>query len=316
VPSRDTTQRAPIHDAPPGNWVDRLAPDWLKPYARLARWDRPIGWWLLLWPCWWSAALAALAAGAPFPNPWHLFLFLVGAIMARGMGCTYNDLVDREIDAKVARTRTRPLPSGAVTPPQAFAFLALQGLVGVVVLLQFNAFAVGLGLASLVVVAAYPYAKRVTSWPQAVLGLAFSWGALMGWAAAFGRLDTPAFLLYAGAIAWTIGYDTVYALQDREDDAVIGVRSTARLFGARSRMGVGAFFALAWICLLAAGVTAGGGVVLVLGLLAAGAHLVWQVATLDPRDGGRALLLFRSNRDFGWIVFAAILLETALRALA
>ena len=179
---------AALPDAPPRNWLDRFAPDWLKPYGRLARWDRPIGWWLLLWPCWWSAALVAVAAERGAPNVWHLFLFLVGAIAMRGAGCTYNDLIDRDLDAHVERTRNRPLPSGAVTPRQAVVFLVLQALVGALVLLQFNRFTDSLGLASLVVVAVYPFAKRVTNWPQFVLGLAFSWGALVGWSATLGNL--------------------------------------------------------------------------------------------------------------------------------
>src|SRR5688572_9556970 len=198
----NTRSAAFLPDAPPRNWLDRFAPDWLKPYGRLARWDRPIGWWLLLWPCWWSAALAAIAADR-MPSPWHLVLFLIGAIAMRGAGCTYNDLVDRDLDANVERTRLRPLPSGAVTPRQALVFFLLQALVGAAVLLQFNASTILLGLASLLVVAFYPFAKRVTDWPQFVLGLAFSWGALVGWSAIYGRLDAAPVLLYCGAVLWT-----------------------------------------------------------------------------------------------------------------
>src|SRR5882757_9646670 len=212
-----------------GNWVDRSAPQWARPYLRLTRLDRPIGWWLLLLPCWWSAALAADASGAWGPDPWHIVLLLIGAIVMRGAGCTWNDLVDRDIDGKVERTRSRPIPSGQVTVLQAAVFLMVQALVGLIVLVQFNSFAIATGIASLAIVVVYPFMKRVTYWPQAGLGLAFSWGALMGWAAAFGRLDPPAYLLYAGAIAWVIGYDTIYAHQDREDDALIGIKSTALL---------------------------------------------------------------------------------------
>src|SRR5262245_31322709 len=231
-----------VADAPSGHWVYRLLPRPLWPYAQLGRWDRPIGWWLLLWPCWWSAALAATAHARPgdplaslLPDPWHLLLFLIGAVAMRGAGCTYNDLVDFDIDNKVERTRSRPLPSGQIGKREAWIFLVLQALAGLAVLLQFNAFAIGTGVVSLAVVAVYPFMKRITDWPQFVLGLAFSWGALMGWAAAFGRIDVPALLLYAGSILWVIGYDTIYAHQDKEDDALVGVRSTARLFGERTK---------------------------------------------------------------------------------
>jgi 4-hydroxybenzoate polyprenyltransferase len=240
IQSREAQGR--VADAPSRHWVYRALPRSAWPYAQLARWDRPIGWQLLLWPCWWSAALASTEharVGEPFmsllPSPWHLLLFLVGSIAMRGAGCTYNDLVDENIDAQVERTRSRPLPSGQVTRRQAWAFLAIQALLGLVVLLQFNWFTVALGLASLVVVAVYPFMKRITNWPQLVLGLAFSWGALMGWAAAFGSLGMPALLLYCGAVLWTVGYDTIYAHQDKEDDALVGVRSTARLFGGRTK---------------------------------------------------------------------------------
>jgi 4-hydroxybenzoate polyprenyltransferase len=229
-----------VADAP-GNWVDRLAPPALRPYLRLARFDRPIGAWLLLMPCWWSAGLAAIAAKAAVPSPWHVLLFFIGAFVMRGCGCTWNDIVDRNIDAQVARTRSRPIPSGQVSLTGAVIFLVLQALVGLAVLLQFNGFAIATGIASLAIVAVYPFFKRITYWPQVVLGLAFSWGALMGWAAAFGRLDLPAVLLYAGSIAWVIGYDTIYAHQDREDDAFIGLKSTALLFGARTRPILSAF---------------------------------------------------------------------------
>ncbi len=218
-----------------GNWVDSFAPGWTRPYLRLARLDRPIGSWLLLMPCWWSTALAGVAARAAVPNVWHIVLFFIGAFAMRGAGCTWNDIVDRDLDARVERTRSRPIPSGQVSVAQAAAFLIVQALVGLAVLLQFNRFAIAIGIASLAIVAVYPFMKRVTYWPQIVLGLAFSWGALMGWAAAFGRLDPPAFVLYAGSIAWVIGYDTIYAHQDREDDALIGIKSTALLFGERTK---------------------------------------------------------------------------------
>ncbi len=222
-----------IPDAVRGHWVERLLSPPARPYARLARLERPIGWWLLLIPCWWSSALASDSLGLT-PNPRHLALFVVGAIAMRGAGCTYNDIVDRDLDAAVARTRTRPIPSGQVSVQAAVLFLVLEALIGLFVLTQFNNFTIGLGVASMVVVAVYPFLKRVTWWPQVGLGLAFSWGALMGWSAIYGSLGWAPLLLYAGAILWTTGYDTIYAHQDKEDDALIGVRSTARLFGENS----------------------------------------------------------------------------------
>jgi 4-hydroxybenzoate polyprenyltransferase len=297
-----------VADAP-GNWVDHLAPAVLRPYLRLARFDRPIGAWLLLMPCWWSAGIAAVAAKAPFPNPWHALLFFVGAFVMRGCGCTWNDIVDRNIDAQVARTRSRPIPSGQVSLTGALIFLVLQALLGLAVLLQFNGFAIGTGVASLAIVAVYPFFKRFTYWPQIVLGLAFSWGALMGWAAAFGRLDLPAVLLYAGSISWVIGYDTIYAHQDREDDALVGLKSTALLFGARTRPILSAFYAAAVILIASAGWTAGAGILFALGLAAFALHLAWQVWTLDIDDPDRCLALFKSNRDAGLILFGGLVLD-------
>ena len=290
-----------------GNWVDTLAPSWLRPYLRLARADRPIGAWLLLLPCWWSAGLAAVAAGHPYPNPWHVFLFFVGAFVMRGAGCTWNDIIDRDLDAQVARTRSRPIPSGQVSVKAAAVFLTVQVLVGLLVLVQFNRFTILVGIASLAIVAVYPLAKRVTWWPQIVLGLAFSWGALMGWAAVFSRLDTPALLLYAGSIAWVIGYDTIYAHQDREDDALIGVKSTARLFGQRTRLALLCFYALAVVLIGLSGAAAGAGPVFVIGCVFFGAHLGWQIERLDIDDPDLCLKLFKSNRDAGLILFAALI---------
>jgi 4-hydroxybenzoate polyprenyltransferase len=290
-----------------GNWVDTLAPPWLRPYLRLARADRPIGAWLLLLPCWWSAGLAAVAAGNPYPNPWHVILFFVGAFVMRGAGCTWNDIVDRNLDAQVARTRSRPIPSGQVSVRAAAIFLVVQALVGLLVLAQFNRFTIILGIASLAIVAFYPLAKRVTWWPQIVLGLAFSWGALMGWAAVFSRLDAPALLLYAGSIAWVIGYDTIYAHQDREDDALIGVKSTARLFGQRTRLAMVCFYAVAVLLIGLSGAAAGAGPVFVVGCIFFGAHLGWQIERLDIDDPELCLRLFKSNRDAGLILFAALI---------
>jgi 4-hydroxybenzoate polyprenyltransferase len=297
-----------------GNWVDRSAPRWVRPYLRLARADRPIGSWLLLLPCWWSAALAAVAAREPYPNLWHIIAFAIGAVAMRGAGCTWNDLVDRDLDARVERTRSRPLPSGQVSPKGAAVFLALQALAGLLVLITFNRFAILVGLASLAVVAAYPFMKRVTWWPQVGLGLAFSWGALMGWACAFGRLDLPAVLLYAGSIAWVIGYDTIYAHQDRDDDALIGVKSTARLFGHNTRPMLAGFYALGVVLIGCAFATAGAGVIAFVGLALFAAHMGWQVTRLDVDDSALCLALFKSNRDAGLVLFGALLLDAAARA--
>jgi 4-hydroxybenzoate polyprenyltransferase len=296
-----------------GNWVDTLAPSWLRPYLRLSRLDRPIGSWLLLLPCWWSAALAAVAAHARAPSLIHIVLFFIGAFAMRGAGCTWNDIVDRDLDASVERTRSRPIPSGQVSVIQAALFLVLQALVGLAVLITFNGFAILLGIASLAIVAVYPFMKRITYWPQIVLGLAFSWGALMGWAAAFGNLAPPALLLYAGSISWVIGYDTIYAHQDREDDALIGIKSTALLFGPRTKPMLVLFYAIAVILIGAAGFLAGAGWPFALGLAAFAAHLGWQVVRLDTADPDNCLAVFKSDRDAGLILFAGLLLDAALR---
>jgi 4-hydroxybenzoate polyprenyltransferase len=312
IQSRERQGR--VADAPSGHWVYRLLPRPLWPYAQLARWDRPIGWWLLLWPCWWSAALAATAHAVPdeplrdlLPNPLHLLLFLIGAIAMRGAGCTYNDIVDFDIDSRVERTRSRPLPSGQVGKREAWVFLVLQALVGLLVLLQFNRFTVLLGIASLVVVAIYPFMKRFIDWPQFVLGLAFSWGALMGWAAAFGRLDPAALLLYAGSVLWVIGYDTIYAHQDKEDDAIVGVRSTARLFGDSTRSWLIGLYGTALILFAGAYAAAEVPMPALAGLLAAGAHMWRQVRRLDIHDPAECLKLFKSNGVVGWLIFLGLL---------
>jgi 4-hydroxybenzoate polyprenyltransferase len=301
---------APVADST-GNWVDRVAPFWARPYLRLMRADRPIGSWLLLLPCWWSTALAAIASDAR-PDFALLALFGAGAVIMRGAGCTWNDIIDREVDAQVARTRSRPIPSGQVTVAQALVFAVALSLVGLVILLQFNWFAIGTGVASLAIVALYPFAKRVTFWPQFVLGLAFSWGALMGWAVVFGRLDLPAFVLYAGSILWVIGYDTIYAHQDREDDAVIGVRSTARLFGFETRTALLIFYTGATVLITASVLMAGGSLTALAGALAFALHLSWQIRKLDVNDAALCLALFRSNRDAGLLLFAGLMFEAMI----
>ncbi|WP_027666622.1 4-hydroxybenzoate octaprenyltransferase [Rhizobium leguminosarum] len=297
-----------VSDAPSDNWVYRILPLWLWPYAQLARWDRPIGWQLLMWPCFWSATLASNAAigegiysGSLLVS--HLFLYFIGAVAMRGAGCTYNDLVDHEIDMEVARTRSRPLPSGRVTRAHAKIFIGLQALVGLIVLLQFNWLNVFLGVLSLGIVAFYPFAKRFTDWPQFYLGLAFSWGALMGWAGIMGGLSFAAILLYAASVAWTIGYDTIYAHQDKEDDELIGVRSTARLFGDRTRLWLIGLYGLTLVLMFIAFALAGANLIAFLALLGAAGMFAWQIVRLDINDADQCLALFKSNNRVGLIIF-------------
>ncbi len=297
-----------------GNWVDTSAPPWSRPYLRLARLDRPIGSWLLLLPCWWSAALASALAHDVSRLPIVIVLFFVGAFAMRGAGCTWNDITDRDLDAKVERTRSRPIPAGQVGVRQALAFLAVQALIGLAVLLEFNRFAIATGIASLAIVAVYPFMKRITWWPQVVLGLAFSWGALMGFAVILGQIGAPALFLYAGSIAWVIGYDTIYAHQDTEDDALIGVKSTARLFGAQTRRALIVFYGLAVILIAVAISLTGAGAFAWIGLAAFAAHLGWQIARLDIGDSALCLRVFKSNRDAGLLLFAGLLVDAALRA--
>ena len=291
-------------DIPSGGWVDRLLPAPVRPYARLARLDRPIGTWLLLWPCWWSIALAAPAGGWP---SWRLMLlFGIGALSMRGAGCTVNDIADREFDARVARTRDRPLPSGQVTVRQALAFLFLQGAIGFAVLVTFNPLAIALGALSLLLLAIYPFMKRITWWPQFFLGLAFNWGALLGYAAVTGALDWAPVALYVAGILWTLGYDTIYAHQDKEDDALIGVKSTARLFGQASRGWIVAFYAGAILLLAVVGWLSWLDWPFYAVLAFAAAQLAWQAAKVAFDDPADCLARFRSNRLFGALVFVAI----------
>ena len=289
-------------DIPRGGWVDRLAPRRAHPYIRLARFDRPIGSWLLLFPCWWSIALAS-------PDPltiefWTLFvLFGIGAVVMRGAGCTYNDICDRDFDARVARTRDRPLPAGEVTVMQAWVFAIALMTVGFGVLISFNTYAIGVGAASLVLVFTYPLMKRVTFWPQFFLGLAFNWGALLGWAAVRAELALPAFLLYVGGIFWTLGYDTIYAHQDRPDDPAAGVKSTARRLGLGSKPWLYSFYAAAIVLFGLAGHAAGLGWPFWIGLALGAAQLAWQVFDVDIDDAKDCLAKFKSNRLFGWLIF-------------
>lgn len=301
-----------VADAQRGNWVDAYAPQWLKPYARLARWDRPMPVSLLFWPCVFALALAVLAEPGRGFDWWAVLLFLIGSVAMRGAGCTFNDIVDTDIDMKVARTRSRPIPSGQVTKRQAALFLLAQALVGLVVLVQFNALTVLLGVASLVLVAIYPFMKRVTWWPQLFLGLAFSWGALIGWTSQMGSLALPPVLLYVGTILWTIGYDTIYALQDIEDDAVAGVKSTARLFGRRARLFVALFYAATVALWVWAALLVGAGWPFLLGMLVVVGMLGWQIRTLQPHEPVNALVRFRSNYWVGLAFTLALLLDWAV----
>jgi 4-hydroxybenzoate polyprenyltransferase len=295
-------------------WVDCRAALWARPYLRLSRLDRPIGSWLLLMPCWWSTALAAGIAHDLSRLPLTIVLFFIGAFAMRGAGCTWNDINDRDLDARVERTRSRPIPAGQVTVAHAAIFLVAQALVGLVVLLQFNRFAIATGIASLAIVAVYPFMKRITYWPQVVLGLAFSWGALMGFAVMLGRIDAAALALYAGSIAWVIGYDTIYAHQDAEDDALIGVKSTALLFGERTRSALAIFYGLAVVLVGIALQLAGARWPAWIGLAAFAAHLAWQIARIEIDDPALCLKIFKSNRDAGLLPFAGLLASALLGA--
>ncbi|WP_424968229.1 4-hydroxybenzoate octaprenyltransferase [Dinoroseobacter sp. S375] len=309
-----------VADAPPDNWVDRYAPEATRPFLRLSRADRPIGTWLLLLPCWWAALLGAAAGdGFDLGTAWILVGCAIGAFLMRGAGCTWNDITDRDYDAQVARTRSRPIPSGQVTVRGALIWMVIQSLIAFGILLTFNLPAILLGIGSLALVCIYPFAKRFTWWPQVFLGLAFNWGALLAWTAETGTVfDAPSVLLYVAGIAWTLFYDTIYAHQDTEDDALIGVKSTARLFGAQSRRWLSGF-------LIAATVLAGGAVITALaplgaplalalglgGVWAFGWHMLWQLRQLDTEDPGTCLRLFRANRDTG-LILALFLAVTLL----
>ena len=301
-PANNATTRT-VPDARPGNWVDRIAPATWQPYLRLARFDRPIGAWLLLFPCWWGQALAELSLGHPHPGPFYLALFLAGAFLMRGAGCTYNDIVDKDYDARVARTAARPIPSGQVSVAEARMFLAVLCIAGYVIVIQFNLFTIALGASSLVLVAIYPFMKRLTYWPQIVLGLTFKWGALVGWSAITGSLSAAPLALYAGCVLWTVGYDTIYAHQDKEDDAVVGLKSTAlRLLSGDLTPDSGDL--------------AGARLLFFLALALAAVQMAWQVATLDSADPANCLARFRSNRLIGWLLLAGLAADMALVAFA
>lgn len=306
------TPHARVADAAPTNMFDQIAPRWALPYGHLARFDRPIGAWLLLFPCWWGQALAEVKAGHVYPNLWYLVLFLIGAFVMRGAGCTHNDIVDREFDKRVARTASRPIPSGRVSVLQALLFAVGLSLVGLAVLVQFNRYTIVLGMSSLLLVAVYPFAKRYTHWAQLVLGLTFKWGALVGWTAITGSLAWPAIVLYVGSVLWTIGYDTIYAHQDKEDDALLDLKSTALLFAEKTHIYVGGFYAVAWICWYAAAYMAGAGIITSTALGMVALHFAWQISTLDISKPGNCLYRFKSNRVVGWIFFLGLVVEMLL----
>jgi len=292
-------------------WVNRLSPDFAWPYLQLMRADRPIGTWLLLWPCLWSIALASHVTGAEWrfflPSPVYLLLFSIGAFVMRGAGCVVNDLADRKYDAMVDRTRGRPLPSGRVSVVQALVFLAVLSLIGLVILLQLNRVTIFLGILSLLLVVIYPFMKRFTYWPQIVLGLTFNWGALMGWSAVTGGLALPPLLLYIGGIFWTLGYDTIYAHQDKEDDALIGVKSTALRLGSATPRWLVFFYGIMVIFFAVAGFLASMGPLYYAGLTIVAIHCLWQVRSLKMDDSARCLKLFKSNHPLGLMVFISII---------
>lgn len=298
-----------IADAPSNNWVEQFLPLKALPFAQLMRLDRPIGWWLLLLPCWWSLALAQISTTSGLPNLWHGLLFLAGAIVMRGAGCVLNDLADRDIDTKVERTKSRPLPSGRVTVKSAIIFLIALALMGLLILLQFNWLTVEIGIASLAIVAVYPFMKRITHWPQFVLGLAFNWGALLGWTAATGKLQLPALLLYAGGISWTLAYDTIYAHQDKDDDILIGVKSTASKFGQQSIYWLSGFFTAALALFTLAATFTPAGWPTYLGIAGAVLHASWQCRRFDGDNGDLCLKLFKSNRTYGLILLSGLLID-------
>ena len=306
-----------IADAVKDNWVDTRAPEWLKPYLRLSRFDRPIGTWLLLLPCWWALALAMMVSGrASWFDAWIFVGCAIGATLMRGAGCTWNDITDRDYDGAVERTRNRPIPSGQVSVKQAVIWMGLQALISLGVLLTFNWAAIGLGFLSLFPVAIYPFAKRFTWWPQVFLGLAFNWGALLAWTAHSGSLGWPAVTLYAAGIIWTLFYDTIYAHQDAEDDALIGIKSTARLFGDSTPQWL-LYFLVGSVLLFGFAVVQSVGqrtlaslLIALCGPWAFGWHLNWQLRKFNASDDAGLIRLFRSNRDAGLlpVLFFAVAL--------
>jgi len=307
---QDNIPTGKVADAHDQHWVDHVLFTGARPYARLARFERPIGWWLLLLPGWWAIALAQISIGGGIIDVKVLTLFLIGAIAMRGAGCTFNDIVDRDFDDQVERTRSRPIPSGQVSVKQAAMFLIGLCLLGLVILLQLREMAIIYGIASLGLVAIYPFMKRFTYWPQIFLGFAFNWSALVGWAAITGEVPLAAWLLWFGGILWTLGYDTIYAHQDKEDDVRIGVKSTALKLGDASGKWLIGFFSGALIMIDGAGWLVGAGVFFHIGVAGAAMHGAWQLSRLDINDPENCLEMFRANRNFGLIIFAGALLDS------
>lgn len=304
-------------DSAADNWVDLYAPGFSKPYLRLMRADRPIGTWLLLLPCWFGLALgvAVTEPGAISLSRALVMatLFAIGAFVMRGAGCVYNDIVDRNIDAKVHRTALRPIPSGDVSVRQALLFLLTLCLIGLVVLLQFNSVSILTGISSLALVAAYPFMKRITWWPQLWLGLTFNWGILVGFTAVAGKFHGAALCLFIACMFWTLGYDTIYAHQDREDDALIGVKSSARRLGEQTQKGLLVFYGCVLFLINVSILLTGAPFWIILITLPAGAHLAWQIRTLNINDGHNCLRLFKSNRSAGFLLLLPLILNVAIR---
>ena len=299
-----------VSDATRLNWVDAYCPEWTRPWLRLSRADRPIGTWLLLIPCLWTIALASNAYGWAWWDIWLIVGSTVGAFLMRGAGCTWNDYTDRDIDAQVDRTRSRPIPSGQVTPAGALGWGIIQACIAALILFTFNWLAIGLGILSLGLVAIYPFAKRFTWWSQIFLGLAFNWGALLLWAAKVDGLGLAPFALYFAGIAWTLHYDTIYAHQDTEDDALIGVKSTALLFYEDTPRMLWMFTGITATFALSAVLMAGGGWLGIFGVAAMVIHMAWQTLALDMEDSDQCLMLFRSNRTAGLFLLTGLVLDT------
>lgn len=295
--------RPAASDIPIDNWVDRYLPSAARPYARMARLDRPIGTWLLLFPCWWSIALATEG----WPSLWLVVLFGLGATIMRGAGCVFNDIADRDLDGRIARTAQRPIPAGIVSVPQAIAYMVALALLGFVILLQFNLFAIWVGVASLALIVVYPFMKRITYWPQAVLGLTFTWGALLGWAAVRGDLQAPAIVLYVACFFWTLGYDTIYAHQDKEDDLIAGIKSSALALGNKTRPWLWIFHGMTIVLIGVAGWLAQLSWPFYVALAFSAGQLAWQSGDVDLDDPHDCLAKFKSNRLFGWVLFGGII---------
>lgn len=317
LPETPGPTNAPLTpDALARHWSLRLLPRWARPYARLMRLERPIGWQLLFWPCALSSLLASIAASDSAIQWLHLLLFLLGSIIMRGAGCTLNDLVDRDLDARVARTAARPIPSGEVSAGRALGFLTVLLLAGFAILIQFNLFTIWLGIASLALVGIYPFMKRITNWPQVVLGLVFAWGALVGWTAQTGTLDLPALALYAACVVWIVGYDTLYAFQDIEDDELVGIGSSARALGASAHIFVGLCYALVVALIAYALWAVSAGVLAYAGLFAGAVHFGWQIATLDLDDPLGCFRRFKSNGQTGALIAGGMLADLLLANLS